>query len=137
MERFRQQRGFTCPFSAFPKKKALCGHGPLLANNPIKHTAGEENPKQLKCPFKSTSSVSLTSCRLISFGLSVCIVPSRTSKVSLQSLLSRRLAAGTVAVETRVIVLDEPGFESVVERTRVFIMEEEEGGGGGGAALSV
>ena len=89
--------------------------------------------------IQGRSIVSLTSCRLISLGLSVA--PSRTSNVSLHSLLSRRLAAGAVAVGPRVAVTEEEGTESVAEKTRVFIVEEEVGGGGGGggggAALSV
>lgn len=76
----------------------------------------------------------LTSCRFISFGLRDCVAPSRTSNVSLQSLLSRRLEAGAVAVETRVAVMEDDELETVAEITRVFIIEEE---GGGGAALSV
>lgn len=48
-------------------------------------------------------------------------------------MLSRRLAAGAVAVETRVAVMEEEGFENVAEMTRVFTVEEE---GGGGAAIS-
>lgn len=84
----------------------------------------------------SPAEISLTSCRFISFGLRGCVAPSRTSNVSLQSLLSRRLAAGAVAVETRVAVTDEEeeGLETVAEITRVFIVEEERGGW---AALSI
>ncbi|TNN42544.1 hypothetical protein EYF80_047259 [Liparis tanakae] len=79
----------------------------------------------------------LASRRRLSSG---CVAPSRTSNVSLHSLLSRRLAAGTVAVETRVAVMDEDGLETVAEITRLFVVEEEEeeegGGGRGGASLS-
>ena len=96
----------------------------------------------MKTLCASRSIVSLTSCRFISFGLRGCVAHSRTSNVSLHSLLSRRLAAGAVAVGPRVAVTEEEGTESVAEMTRVFIVEEEEeggggGGGGGGAALSV
>lgn len=73
----------------------------------------------------------MASCRLISFGLRGCVAPSRTSNVSLQSLLSRRLAAGAVAVETRVAGMVEEVLETVAEITRVFTVDEEEEGGGG------
>lgn len=54
------------------------------------------------------------------------------SKVSLHSLLSRRLAAGLAAAEARDAVWDDEGLETVAEMTRVFMVEEE--GGGWGAA---
>lgn len=82
---------------------------------------------QRKVP-QSSSSASPTSCRFISFGLRGCVAPSRTSNVSLQSLLSRRLAAGAVAVETRAAVMEEEGLETVAEMTRVFAVQEEGGG---------
>lgn len=84
--------------------------------------------------LQSSTNVSLTSCRLISFGLRGCVAPRWTSNVSLQSLLSRRLVAGAVAVETRVAVMEEEGLETFAEITRVFVEEDE---GGGLAALSV
>lgn len=54
------------------------------------------------------------------------------SKVSLHSLLSRRLAAGLAAAEARGAVWDDEGLETAAEMTRVFMVEEE--GGGWGAA---
>lgn len=81
------------------------------------------------------NSLLFTSCRFISLGLRGCAAPSRTSNVSLHSLLSRRLEAEAAAVETLGAVIEDEGFESVAEITRVFVVEEEEGGGGG-AALS-
>lgn len=78
---------------------------------------------------------SFTSCRFISFGLRVCVAPSRTSNVSLHSLLSRRFEAGAVAVATRGAAMEDDGLETVAEVTRVLVAEQ--GGGGGGAGLSV
>lgn len=83
--------------------------------------------------LSETVAFPLTSCRLISLGLSGCVAPSLTSKVSLHSLLSRRLPAEAAPVETRGAVTAEHGWETVAEQTRVFMAEE---GGGGGEAAS-
>lgn len=69
-----------------------------------------------------------TSCRFISLGLRGCVAPRQISNVSLHSLLSRHLAVGAVAAETRDAVMEDEGLETVAEMTRVFIVEEEEGG---------
>lgn len=62
------------------------------------------------------------------------MAPSLTSKVSLHSLLSRRLPAEADPVEARGAVTAEQGWETVAEVTCVFTAEED--GGGGGEAAS-
>lgn len=76
----------------------------------------------------------LTSWRLISLGLRGCDAPSLTSKVSLHSLLSRRLPAEVAPVEGRGAVTAEHGLETVAEMTRIFTAEEDGGGGEAAAA---
>lgn len=71
----------------------------------------------------------LTSWRLISLGLRGCVAPSLTSKVSLHSLLSRRLPVEAAPTEARGAVTVEHGLETVAEMTRVFTAEEDRGGG--------
>lgn len=87
----------------------------------------------------------MTSCRLMSLGLSVCAAPKCTSKVSLQSLLSRRLATGPVAAATLDVVepeeeeqeeeVEEEELDMAAEVTRIFMEEEEEGAGAPGGGV--